>query len=369
MSRMNRVLFTAGVLLMLVSSAAMAFEGFPNPVRSYTLTGGDAFNANFISDSNDAYTWFGRIYRNADHVRVTWWPSSTAQGLGLIKSEESYGAYMLHLQEGSFYDKQLSGEYNHFTLGYGYAFENFDLGVVYNRQGTSQEVGGTKMSETYNAFGAGITYDMDDETQIDATFAFVTGKTDDGVDGNDDPESTGMNFGARAFKAWREDLTIVPVFVFNTWKDKLGDAEDKTTMFGAGLGFDYTINEDNDLYVFASFQNSKETLDDGTDTAEYKMTALPGIGAAVEHEFTDMFTVRMGATKNWEKYEEPGTPDGTDTYHSYPWMFTMGMGIAMGDWVIDLELNQTWLYSAGYWFHGYDSPQSPIAQIEAKLWF
>jgi hypothetical protein len=368
---MNRVLLIAGALLMLVSSAAMAFDGFPNPVRNYTLAGGDSFNSNFIMDSNDAYSWFGRIYQNADHVRVTfnpWNEGGQGQALGFIKSEETYGAYMLHLQEGSYSDKQLDGEYNHFTLGYGYPFESFDLGVVYNRQGASQTVSDVETSESYNAFGAGITYDMDDETQFDAMFAFVTGSIDDGVDGNDDPESTGMNFGVRAFKVWREDLTVIPVFLFNTWEDKQGDASDKTTMFGAGLGFDYTINEDNDLYLFANFQSMKETLDDGTDSMEYKTTALPGVGAAVEHEFTDMFTVRMGATKNWEKSEVP-SGDETDEYKSYPWMFTFGMGVAMGDWTIDLDLNQSWLYSAGYWFHGYDSSSSPIAQIEAKLWF
>jgi hypothetical protein len=130
---MNRVLILAGALLMLVSSAAMAFDPFPNPVRTNSLAGGDSFNSNFITDSNDAYSWFGRIYCNADHVRVTFNPGSDAQGLGFIKSEETYGAYMLHLQQGSYYDKQLLGEYNHFTLGYGYPFENFDLGVVYNR--------------------------------------------------------------------------------------------------------------------------------------------------------------------------------------------------------------------------------------------
>ncbi len=137
MSRMNRVLLTAGALLMLVSSAAMAFDPFPNPVRVSTLSGGDSFNNNFILDSNDAYSWFGRIYRNADHVRVTWAPYGEAQGLGFIKSEEGYGAYMLHFQEGYGYypGRQEGGEYNHFTIGYGYPFGNFDLGVVYNRHG------------------------------------------------------------------------------------------------------------------------------------------------------------------------------------------------------------------------------------------
>lgn len=380
MSRMNRVLLTAGALLMLVSSAAMAFDPFPNPVRVNTLSGGDSFNNNFILDSNDAYSWFGRIYRNADHVRVTWAPYGEAQGLGFIKSEKSFGAYMLHIQDGYYvYDRQ-EGEYNHFTLGYGYAFESFDLGVVYNRQGISAnyedpEETRAEMSESMNSIGAGITYDMSEQTALDASFMFSTGSEDDGVD--EDPENdwegSGFGIGARMFHAWREDVTLIPVFTFDTWTDKYGDdSEEKSTSFAGGLAFDYTINEDNDLYLFASFQQSKYEDTEGDDTWEYTYTAMPGIGAAVEHELTDMFTIRMGATKNWLKYEETDPIDETtDEMKSYPWQFTFGMGIAMGDWVVDLALNQSWLYNAGYWFHGSQpySSQPPIAQIEAKLWF
>ncbi len=386
MSRMNRVLLTAGALLMLISSAAMAYEFFPNPVRVQTLSGNDSFNNNFITDSNDAYSWFGRIYRNADHVRVTWWPESSAQGLGFIKSEEGYGAYMLHLQDGyDYYDRQFGGEYNHFTLGYGYPFGSFDLGLIYNRQGISANLEDPETraepSESYNTIGGGITYDMDDETVIDGMFMFMTGSIDDGdPDTDGDWETSGFGVGARAFKAMREDLTIIPVFMFNSYTDKEGvDAsyyEEKGTAFAGGLGFDYTINEDNDLYLFANFQQNKREYTygegDGSTTDTYTDTAMPGIGVAVEHELTDMFTMRMGASKNWwnSKSEvDDGTDVTTNEYKDYPWEFSFGMGIAMGDWVIDLALNQQWLYSAGYWFHGYDSGQPPVAQIEAKLWF
>lgn len=460
MSRMNRVLFTAGALLMLVSSAAMAFIDYPNPVRVTTLTGGDYFNSNFITDSNDAYSWFGRIYRNADHVRVTWEPyydgqygDGSAQGFGFIKSEEGYGAYMLHLQRGynSYYGpRDVYDEYNHFTLGYGYPFGSFDLGVVYNRQSTSwthkatetdftedpDEVTTTESeySEAYNTFGLGITYDMDDETVIDAMFSMQMGSEDDGesdvtlvdfpgdtpdyVVDDIDFERTGFMLGARAFRAMREDLTIIPVFTFGTSKDTYGsfgadsdapylpywqESEAKSTGFAGGIGFDYTVNESNDVYLFASIQRTKYEWDsttyypyfDGTDLdgngtyvwqSETTYTAMPGVACAVEHELTDMFTIRMGASKNWwtrkstsdsESFDDPETGDNvpygaTESENEdsdYPWQFTLGMGIAMGDWVIDLSLNESWLYSAGYWFHGYESKTSPIAQIEAKLWF
>jgi outer membrane protein assembly factor BamA len=235
---------------------------------------------------------------------------------------------------------------------------------------------------------------MDDETVIDAMFAMQMGSEDDGEstvtlvdfpgDDNDfivndiDFERTGFMFGARAFRAMREDLTIIPVFMFSSYTDTYGDTdrEYKETAFAGGLGFDYTINEDNDLYLFASFQQEKDEntyeVVDETETDTNTYTAMPGIGVGVEHELTDMFTMRMGASKNWmkEKAEnQTGDETTTNEYKYYPWQFTFGMGIAMGDWVIDLALNQQWLYSAGYWFHGYDSGSSPVAQIEAKLWF
>jgi hypothetical protein len=209
---------------------------------------------------------------------------------------------------------------------------------------------------------------------------FTSGSEDDGED--EDPENdfevSGFGLGVRAFKAMREDLTIIPAVIFGSSTEKEGDLnEDKFTKMAAGVAFDYTINEDNDLYLFLSYQSNKEEFTDMSGTEdivyEYNYTAMPGIGAAVEHELTDLFTIRMGATKNWVKEENvypSGDEEITDEYKYYPWMFTFGMGIAMGDWVIDLQLNQDWMYQAGYWFHGVQATgQPPVAQIEAKLWF
>ena len=366
MSRMNRVVILVGLLLMLMSSAAMAFNSVTaSPaVRVGSLTGGDDFNGNFFNDSNGAWTWYGRIFRNADHVRATWGGSGLNGGannsVGLIKSEEGWGAYMLHLENG---EAGTYGEFNRITLGYGIPVAGFDLGVIYNRQGEKATMGDTDMSEVYNTFGLGGSWDMDDDTLIDGVFQMTMGGVDDGDDNTDDFEYSEMHFGARAFWQWRDDVALVPAFWFMTGTETIGSADDKYGFMGLGVACNYTINEDNDLWVGANYQQMTEEPDGGDKATD---TTMPGLFAAVEHELTDMFTVRMGASKNF--YTESDGADPVTETTSYPYGFTLGMGLGLGDWVIDLSLNQSWLYNFGYWVHGTPGG-SPIAKIETKLWF
>ena len=215
MSRLNRTLILVGVLLMLMAATAQAFEGFRVGVRQMTMAGEDGFNSNFFTDTNDAYHWFGRIYGNADFAHVTW-DGGDAASFGLIKSEETYGAYMLHMQQGF---SGFDGEANNITLGYGLPLEGFDLGAVYNRQSSREKVGDVEMTETYNVFGFGGTYMMDEETTIDGTFAFLTGSYDNGDDDSDnDSDYSGFDIGARAFRALRDDVTVIPVVQFMTMR-------------------------------------------------------------------------------------------------------------------------------------------------------
>lgn len=360
---MNRVLILVGVLLMLMAGTVQAYEGFRVGVRQMSMAGDDSFNSNFFTDTNDSYHWFGRIYGNADHAHVTW-DGGNAASMGLIKSEESYGAYMLHLQQG--WDGFGDMESNHFTLGYGLPLSGMDVGVVYNRQSSREKVDAdTEMTESYNIFGVGVTYEMDEETTIDGTFAFLTGSYDNGDDDSDnDPDYSGFDIAVRAFRGLRDDVTAVPVFEFMTQKEDIGGDEYKETMIALGLAFDYVINDDNTLLVGGSWQQYKEEYPSGDDTVEMTTTTLPGIYAGVEHEFTDMFTARMAATKNFQKFDDGDEYEANE----YPFGYTLGLGIAMGDWVIDLELYEGWLYDFGYWVHGTAGGQ-PIAQIEAKLFF
>lgn len=365
MSRMNRVLILVGVLLMLMAGTTQAYQEFRTGVRLDTMGGGDSFNGKFVTDTNDVYHWFGRIYSNADFAQITW-DGDDAAGMGLVKSEETYGAYMIHFQEGF---EGFMGEANNLTLGYGLPLSGFDVGVIFNRQSSSSTSGDTEMTESYNTFGAGATYDMDEETTLDFSFAFITGSADDGDDdSDDDPDFSGINFYARGFRAMRDDVTIVPTFCFMTGTEEIGSDEYKESMLGLGLAFDYVINDDNTLLVGGSWQQEKSEYPSGDDTIEETTTTLPGLFATVEHEFTEMFTLRVSGSKNFMKYDNGEDGDSLVEYTYYPWGYAIGLGIALGDWVIDLELYDEWLYDFGYWIHGEDG-STPIAQIEAKLFF
>lgn len=364
MSRLNRVLFISAALLMLMSTAAMAFTSFSTPVRVATLGGGDSFNGNFFNDSNGAWKWYGRIHRNADHVRVTW-TGGTNNSFGLIKSEEGYGSYMVHLQKGFMGSV---GEYNHFTLGYGMPVGGIDWGVVYNRQNTSNTMGTVEYTEAYNIFGVGGSWDMDDDTLIDFVFQMVSGSEDDGMDEDpeDDIDYSQMDFGVRAFRQLRDDVTVVPAFWFMTGEDS--NASVKEGFLGLGVAFDYTVNDDNDVVLGFSYQ--KATMESGDPAVESSTTSMPGVFLALETELTGMFTVRMGASKNFDTADNGLEADaGLVETTVYPYGYTLGMGIGLGDWVIDLELNQSWLYNFGYWVHGVSQSQAPIAKIEGKYWF
>jgi len=369
-----------GLLLMLMSSAALAFDKVSSSpaVRVGSMTGGDGFNGNFFNDSNGAWKWYGRIFRNADHVRASW-GGSTNNSVGVIKSEEGWGAYLLHLEMGDsggmygpMFDSDFDGmadltpEWNRFSLGYGIPVAGFDLGFLFNRQSVNHSTGGADLSEAYNTFGFGGSWDMDDATLIDGVFQMTSGGQDDGDDDTDDFEYSEMNIGVRAFWQWRDDVTLTPAFWFKTMTDKVGSSEGTGGYMGVGLACNYTINEDNDLYVGANYQSMTYEPDGGDQVS---ITTMPGLFAAVEHELTDLFTARVGASKNFKTWSDGEDGDDLDENSHYPYGFTMGLGMGLGDWVIDLSLNENWLYSFGYWVHGVTQSQAPIAKIETKLWF
>ncbi len=370
MSRLNRVFFVAGVLLMLMCSIAVARTEFSTPVRVASLGGGDGFYGNFVNDSNGAYKWVGRIHRNADHVRITW-TGSENNSFGLLKGEEGYGTYMVHLQKGwtdSYRVDEPADEFNHFTLGYGIPLGGMDWGLLFNRQNYTSTMGDVESTEAYNTIAVGGSWDMDDITLIDFVFQMISGSEDDGVD--EDPENdvdySQMDMGVRAFRQVRDDLTVVPAFWFMSGEDS--NADMKEGFMGFGLGFDYSVNDGNDVVLGFSYQ--KATTEAGDPAVEQSNTTMPGVFLALESELTEMFTVRMGATKSFITYDNGLDADaGLEKKTTYPYGYSVGMGIGLGDWVIDLELNQAWLYDFGYWIHGVSQNQSPISKIEIKYWF
>ncbi|MCP4545892.1 MAG: hypothetical protein GY835_05420 [bacterium] len=360
MTRFNRILIL--VALLMFSTAAFAMMPATGNWRLDTLNGGDSFNSNFWEDSNCVLHWYGEIVNYTDMLTIN---LDAGEGAALNKSTDGYGSYFLGLYRGDAYGP----EWNNIRFGYGYELENMNLGIMINRQGTSATTagdGGGDVKETWHDFGFGIDYQLNDETNIDASFTMTKGSSEDLDDDDDnDLDASGMAFGVRAFRACKkEGMTIIPVFMFS----KMTPMDDVTeTTIALGAGMDYEINDGNNLILGLNWQKytNKDERGDG-DAVETSQTTFPGMSLAVEHEFFDWLTVRAGATKRWIKAEN----DAENVQMSYPYNLNFGAGIALGDWQVDLGLNTDWLYNLGYWVHGnITDGEEPIAGIQAKLYF
>ncbi|MBN2170163.1 MAG: hypothetical protein JW819_02440 [Candidatus Krumholzibacteriota bacterium] len=373
MFRVSRYLMLVGVLLMMSTAAIAQADGpeyFQYNVRLTTLSGGDDFATNYWNDSGHVTMWFGELGNYTDMLTIGFDPEDEINAISLNKSEKTFGAYYIALQEGMYDYMGDYDEYNHFTLGYSYALENMKLGVLYNRQNMSETDGDDEVKDSYNSFGLGLDYDFSDEVNIDATFAYSSyswtykvAPADTTGDGN------GLMFGARAFWAYQDDITLVPVFIFRTaeWQEGYKDTD-----FALGLGFDYTVNDNNHIILGAKFAQAKSEEPYLTDeTWTETTTTMPGFSVAVEHEFFDWLELRAGASKNFSNYKveySTDTPDDTEDM-CYAFNYSFGAGIQVGDWAIDLELNPEALYQMGYWLHGYEDGEEPIWAIQASLFF
>ncbi len=360
----------------MMSSTAMGFEDFPFSVRLETLAGGQPLMYHFWTDSEEVYEYPGSLPLYSD--MVTWsfrssgyyGESSDAHSFSLAKSEEGYGTYFVGLHRGyTLPDRQTDGEWNNTTFGYGYPMESMNLGVIYNRQGGSEKTGDTELSETWNYLALGVDYDLNDETNVDASFIYRSGKADDGDSGTDDMEVSGMGFMGRAAYAWKDDVAVVPIAGFMTGEEKEGSDSEKWTAMYAGLGFGYTVNEDNVVAFGAAYASEKTSWTGQADGDEESTTIMPGFYMATEHEFTDWLTLRGGATKVWSTSKDTPAEGDASEAKIYPFGFSLGAGIAMGDWAIDLGLNTGWLYNFGYWLHGNSSSSGPISMLQVKLFF
>jgi hypothetical protein len=350
-----------GALLLICS--AMAAQAFTSPPSSsmgrlFTLGGGDAFNSNFWADSEEVTNYPGSLTNYGDIATISFSPAAPgAMGVTLSKTEQTYGTYYIGLLGGA--TDNLGNEINNTTLGYGYSFESFNFGFMFNRQAFSNTNGaGAESSNSWNTFTIGSDFEVNEDTNADVSLMYQTV--------GDETSSFGLN--GRAFYGWKEDVVVIPVVHFSSSE---GPVDFKTTMIGLGLGFAYTVNESNDVVFGLNWQSS--TMKNDTAAAvggvaantETSMMTMPGFYVGTQHEFTDWLEVRAGATKSWNKTD----PDGDSEMSDYPFAFALGAGVAIGDWQVDLGLTTSWLYNVGYWFHGAAAAAAPVASIQAKLFF
>jgi hypothetical protein len=345
----------------MMSSNAFSIEvqSFPNAVRLNTLGGGDTFGSAFWDDSEQIYSWPGELSNYADMATFSFVPGGPGNGFSLNKDEETFGNYFVGLQRGSIGDLEESDqESNNFTLGYGYPMEGLNLGILYNRQSVSYK-DTEETSWSANQIGAGIDFDLNEDTNIDAAFNFIMLNGKDA--GDDQKLGNSFSIAARMMYGMRDNLKLVPVVAFMS-EEYTKDMPN--TFFGAGLGFAYTINDDNTLVFGVDFQRYQQEDNVSDPNTKITATTLPGAILSVEHEFNDWIEARVGASKAWDKIDY-----GDNEETTFPFVFNLGAGLNVGDWTIDLMLNEASFYNFGYWLHGNPSYVAPIAAIQAKLFF
>ncbi|MDP6669782.1 MAG: hypothetical protein QF492_07750 [Candidatus Krumholzibacteria bacterium] len=315
MSRFSRLMIVTGALLLMVFSASAT------DVRSATLGG-----APYWKDAGDVDSWYGEIANYSDMAWVNFDAldgdgDPDATSLAMTKSEEGWGSFYLGIGNGAA-DK--------LTIGYGYGLEMATIGFVYDMYDAGDD---SKFD-----FGFGIDYDMGD-TNVDLAFDY--GK---------DVDASSMGFAFRAFYAWRDGVTAVPVFAYGTTDD---GADYTTTGMYFGLGFDYAINEDNSLVLGGNYSN-------WSDSDDASSTTMPGFYAGIEHDLYDWLTVRCAGTKSWDK-------DQDDTA-SYPFGFVFGMGLHVGDFDLDVAYREGALFDAFNWMLG-GPGELGVYAVQMKYYF
>jgi len=299
--------------LLLITSSASAYD-----VRAMTLG-----NAPYWKDAGDVNIWYGEIANYGDMVWINFDDALDGSELNLAKNEDSFGTYFLSIGSD---DGEKVG------LGYGYSLDAATIGLFFQLyEKVDMDVDPDLEASKYD-FGAGIDYDMGD-TNVDFTFMF--GKTGDDSD---------MSFGVRAFYPWKDGVELVPAFSYAKYASGSDDVDDITNIF-FGLGFGYTVNDDNTLILGFEYDSWKVynpmTHAFGNDV-EY--TEMPAFYVGMEHDVNDWLTVRSSGEKVWGSDQ--------DDNNNFDFMFTFGFGIHLGDFDLDVAYHESQLFDTFNWFMG-----------------
>jgi hypothetical protein len=376
------------VLVLSVVIVSLASAAFATTSRVIGL----ASAAPYINDDSDVFRWYGTVNSYGDMVMAEAGQAtvgfalgdlSTAyQALGFLKTlgkDGGMGTVGIHLlynsiEDGSFFAFNPLGTpglegtnatpTTKFVLQYGNDIgEVVAIGITLAISSSSVETtaGGTNDIKYY-AFGAGARGDLGEKMYWDAALTFGTAGGD--TLGGFDPGSA-FDFAGRLFWEWQEDLTLVPYLDFNTWNFAYTNIAatsglKKSSDVTLGLSFDWDVNTNNMLIFateveFATFEPSKVAAG---DQSKLSFTNLPKFYVALESDITSWLTTRVGASKEMQKEEitdaagdkttttAPTTPGG-----DFEW--SLGAGLHIGEWDVDLVFSHELPFRLGYWLTGW----------------
>lgn len=222
-------------------------------------------------------------------------------------------------------------------------------------------------SATYIGLGFGLSTTMfnmgvDMGVDIDIPLAFAE-------QGDDKMGYAGFGFGfnGRAHYQASKELQIVPVTVLYlapagySVEDGTGTLTDESYFsfkFGLAVGLNYSINENNllTMAIEALGYNRLGWDEKDVETGSESTFTLPGIYLGVESKIKPWLIGRLGAAQVFQSISETTKPDGGDevttTTRDSQYNVTFGLGIVLGDFIVDLALNEGLLFDGPNFISG-----------------
>lgn len=250
---------------------------------------------------------------------------------------------------GSF-DPNFNTNYSEsFDLMWGHKMGSADLALRLNRQydsfddGTETIEGNGSNGRNVMGFGAGVGFDMNENTAIEVGALFQSRSFDEGDAPLDETDDGGGAYlvAARAWMKRGGNLTLVPVIKMwsidqsTTTTDGTVSVEDKLSGWQVGGAGNWTIGQD-DLFIFgAQFAGNKEDM--GTD--QQTESLMPNIFMALETHLNPWLTFRAGAQQSVFATYKLETTGATETAKLSVFTFTMGTTVKIGSVQFDAVLD------------------------------
>jgi hypothetical protein len=232
-----------------------------------------------------------------------------------------------------------------------------------------------KESARYIAIGAGISNEkMDLGLRIElpaAETVFPASGAEEDLKSTWDGMAVGFN--GRMWMEKRDKFQLVPLVVgyYGTATREITPGFGLDTTFttdynrlnlAGGVGVNYQLNDDNllvlGLEVVGYSKDGEEVKDDyeGTITT---MT-LPGIFLGLESKISKWLTGRLGAAQVFQSVTETYKPEGGSEIesksYSTEFKMTFGLGITLGNFVLDAAFNEGLLFDGPYFISGSAEP-------------
>jgi hypothetical protein len=394
------------VLVLSLLVVALAIPAFATTARVNSLAG----TGDYMNDDSNMFRWYGVLpsYANLVMMEVGTWDGSVEhRGIGVTHAcgEEgkwgTWGLWLLedHVSDDSFFmnspvwyaaigynDVGVSYPSNKIALAWGKEFEAMSFGINFTRSDMSIEnetvdpVARTDWS--FTTVGAGIRADIGDDAYTDLAVTIGFGGYDvEGAVANSLDKKMALDFAARIFYEWKDNVTFVPVIDYMQYEYALETAVephgDKVRAFFGGGAMNMDVNTNNMLIVGAQIEYVNwEYSAPGDAVDEFKMWTLPRFFIALESNVKPWLTARVGAWKALDKVTDtfgdasdpPVAQDVITTGADFDWF--LGLGFHVAEFDIDCELGEDAPFNMGYWLTGYeDWDNDPIGRISATYHF